>query len=384
MRRILGLLVLIVVPALGRADGFTSAAPMSAGRAYHTLTPLDNDSVLVAGGFGDGVPQASAEIFHRSTGTWTAAAPLLPARGLHTATRFETGPLAGKVLVVGGWALDYWGISYFLDTAELYDPALNTWTPAGSLNVARVGHTATLLDSGKVLVTGGECNVVAGEGCWTDTAELYDPATNAWSLLTARLNTVRYTHTATKMKSGQVLIVGGNMTAGPWAEVYDPDAGTFAATREELLVPTGDHTATLLEGGQNGGKVLVVGGRQEGTTAAQLYDPANGTWALAASMGTPRRGHTATLLKNGKVLVTGGVSVDTSGPSWIWTPYASAELYDPASDAWTATTTSLSTPRFFHAAVAFGPDGQVLVTGGYGLTTGSLITSYFQNVADLY
>jgi hypothetical protein len=96
------------------------------------------------------------------------------------------------------------------------------------------------------------------------------------------------------------------------------------------------------------GKVLVAGG------GAELYDPASGAWSVTGSLATARSGHTATLLPNGKVLVAGGV-----GPSGI---LASAELYDPASGTWSATG-SLATARRLHTATLL-PNGKVLVAGG--------------------
>ncbi len=85
-------------------------------------------------------------------------------------------------------------------STELYDPATNAWSSAGSLNTARHNHTATLLSSGKVLVTAGS-NVAS--------AEVYDPATNAWSSAGSLATALVY-HTATLLPSGQVLVAGGN------------------------------------------------------------------------------------------------------------------------------------------------------------------------------
>ena len=110
------------------------------------------------------------------------------------------------------------------------------------------------------------------------------------------------------------------------------------------------HTATLLLNG----KVLVTGGYNGGVTA-ELYDPASGTWTATGSLATGRGQDTATLLPNGKVLVVGGISG--------FFDVASAELYDPASGTWTPTG-SLTNARRAHTATLL-PNGKVLVAGGF-------------------
>jgi hypothetical protein len=99
---------------------------------------------------------------------------------------------SGKVLVSGGLGTG----SAVLGGAKLYDPTAGTWSPAASLSVARVGHTATVLPNRKALVTGG----CTWSTCGTITAvsELYDPASNSWSQ-TGRLNTARWEQTTVQL-----------------------------------------------------------------------------------------------------------------------------------------------------------------------------------------
>ena len=130
--------------------------------------------------------------------------------------------------------------------------------------------------------------------------------------------------------------------------------GTWTATGN-LNTARNQHTATLLLNG----KVLVTGGNSDGGIAvaiasAELYDPANGTWTATGSLITARFNHTATLLPNGKVLVAAGIDGSNN--------LASAELYDPASGTWTATG-SLNIARRQHTATLL-PNGKVLVAGG--------------------
>ena len=250
----------------------------------------------------------------------------------HTATLLPNG----KVLVAGG--SPYAG-------AELYDPASGTWTATGSLNKGYSYDTATLLPNGMVLVTGEVVTFVPPlHRRFSAIAELYNPATGT-SAATGIPVTATRLDTATLLAGGRVLAV-----AGASAERYDPASGTWAATGS-LVIARSRYTATLLLNG----KVLVVGGDGVGgpIASAELYDPASGTWSATGSLVTARDAHTATLLPNGKVLVAGGYSNGV---------LASAELYDPASGTWSATG-SLATARFLHTATLL-PNGKVLVAGG--------------------
>jgi hypothetical protein len=270
------------------------------------------------------------------SGVFVETGSLATERLGHTATLLPNG----KLLVAGGY--------YFAITAELYDPANGTWTSTGRLNTSRQSHTATLLSNGKVLVVGGSscCG-----GPLLASTELYDPANGNWTL-TGSLATPRNGHAATLLPNGQVLVSGGFGREGylDSAELYDPVNGTWTITGSLIRAREGP-TATLLPNG----RVLVAGGRGccgDGYLAsAELYDPANGTWTATGSMATGRIGHTATLLPTGKVLVVAGASL------------ASGELYDPAGETWSAAG-SLVTARYGHTMTLL-PDGNVLVTGGF-------------------
>jgi hypothetical protein len=122
------------------------------------------------------------------------------------------------------------------------------------------------------------------------------------------------------LPNGKVLIAGGG---GGWpldtatAELYDPDAGTYSATGS-MSATRESHTATLLANG----KVLMTGGGGQGFLAsAELYDPQTGAFSATGSMLNAHWGQTATLLANGQVLVTGALGADTQLPP--------AELYTP-------------------------------------------------------
>jgi hypothetical protein len=269
-------------------------------RDDYTVTLLPNDKVLVSGGF-NSVALASAELYDPARGTWSATSSLRTARHFHTATLLPNG----KVLVAGG--ADVRGLP--LASAELYDPASGTWTTTGSLNTARFLHTATLLPNGKVLVAGGEGGDTGGP---LASAELYDPVSGTWTT-TGSLNTARYIgHTATLLPNGKVLVAAGANALGALAsaELYDPASGTWAATGS-LVTARFDHTATLLLDGN----VLVAGGyRGPGSPvpSAELYHtPASGPATNITNISTRLRVGT-----NDDVLI-GGFIVGGTGPKQL-------------------------------------------------------------------
>ncbi|MBP1705894.1 MAG: Branched-chain amino acid transporter, amino acid-binding protein, partial [Chloroflexi bacterium] len=202
-------------------------------------------------------------------------------------------------------------------------------SPTGSMATARGAHTATLLPDGRVLVAGGAST--AGEeglGGLLAGAETYDPASGTF-VGTGPLATARAGATATLLSDGRVLVAAGFDVPRPGAvstlraaEIYDPASGTFGPTGS-LVTARYLHTATLLPDG----RVLITGGfdPEAGYLAsAEIYDPANGTFVGTGPLTAGRYGHTATLLPDGRVLVAGGFD---RGAGYL----ASAEIFDPVS-----------------------------------------------------
>jgi hypothetical protein len=315
-----------VAPALPMA-AFAPTGSMTVARDGHTATLLLDGRVLIAGG-----GSASAELYDATSQAFAAATGrMLGARTGHSATLLanSTLPNYGKVLVTGGGLLE----------AELFDPVVGTFSPTGSMIAARVGQTVTLLQNGQVLVAGGQ----------TASAELFNPSSGRFTA-TGSMTVARTGHTATRLSDGRVLVTGGGAAAGSGgvasAELYDPVTGMFTPTGNMNEARTG-HAATLLADGT----VLVTAADY----VAELFSPATGKFTVVGEL-SAGVGATATLRKDGTVLVAGGQSQ--------YRPMSDSRvsLFVPESGGFLVTG-SLLTARDGHAATLL-VDGSVLVTGG--------------------
>jgi hypothetical protein len=251
----------------------------------------------------------------------------------------------------------------FALAAALSGPALaqtsGTWSSTGALNTPRTGHTATLLANGEVLVVGGEDSA----GVLT-TAELYNPTTGTWST-TGSLATPRYQHSATLLPNGEVLVAGGYIPSlaefTATAELYNPSTGKWTTTGS-MTMPRASAGAALLPNGQ----VLVAGGvnatSTSGTTA-ELYNPATGKWTATGGL-TVQVIAPATLLSGGLVLMasTGG------------------HLYNPSAGSWT------STSAFYYPGVS-GVTSAALLNGDaviFGNHLPSYTSEYYNPVTNVW
>ena len=269
-------------------------------------------------------------------------------RACHSSTLLPDG----KVLIAGGMERD----NAVVASAELFDPSTGRFSPVGDMTAERVCQSAVMLPGGKVLIVGG-----FGPSQLAS-AELYDPATARFTP-TGSMKERRGGATATLLKNGKVLVAGGTGNESSWyasAELYDPATGTFTSTGN-MTEPRAAHTATLLPDG----RVLLTGGsgsRTDVLRSAELYDPATGKFTPTGSMTVVRHKHAAEALPSGKVLIAGGSDYrDWRGR------YASAELYDPATGKFTATS-SMASGRFkSRDAIVPLKDGRLLVAGGVRL-----------------
>lgn len=345
-----------------------NAGSLARGRVNHTATLLPDGRVLVVGGNDDAGLIAGAEIWDLLSGTWRKVGRMARGRELHSATLLPDG----RVLIVGGGAD---GRSSALARAEVWSPDSRRFRQAGSLARGRIDHSATLLPDGRVLVMGGR----TGNGRLLGSAEVWDPATASFSLA-GSLAQARLGHSVTALSDGRVLVVGGNGSRdtlfAPFepfavAEVWDPERATFSPAGS-LAVARSGHTATMLPDG----RVLIAGGDgpfdpgsldllvvaligPRGSERAEVWDPMTTSFTEAGSLDEQRRGHTATLLPDGRVLVLGGCCGGDGSTAGL------AEIWNPARGTFERTG-ALEQPREHHT-VTLLPDGRVLVAGGEDL-----------------
>ncbi len=205
---------------------------------------------------------------------------------------------------------------YFVVTAEeagsesAESKEVSAQTDPTHMISVRSRHTLTLLPDGKVLAAGGCPDIEIGEFCEDSlsSTEVFDPATARWSPA-APMNSARAYHTATLLPNGKVLVLGGSQ----WV---------FSAPPPETQL-----------------------------ASAEWYDPITNTWTTLPPMPAPRSGHSATLLSDGRVLVTGGEDVTTA-----------SEIFDPVSVSWTAGPPMVL--GYSNSRAATYPDGRVYVVGG--------------------
>jgi len=351
--------LLVSTPQAVAAAPWTNAGNMSVPRVGHTATKLPNGRVLVVGGTNfngnNGYEfHRSAEAYDPATNSWKRVAGMTTARTGHSATLLPDG----KVLVVGGLTSDG-ETSSALSSAELYDPATGQWSFAGALSVARADHAATLLDTGFVLFTGGQHLDEFGTTVNLKSAEIYSFETGFGAV--QDMAVAHMGHTATLMQDGSVLVVGGQNEARELqriAERYVSGEGWTSAG--SLEYQRSDATAHLLPNGS----VIVAGGYTGSfgvagdTPITEVYTPGSG-WALGTPLYGSRFGYTMTMMAYGQMFVVGGYTFD--GDTYLASTTTGGVGYSFSES------TALAEARAQHVAVLLN-DGSVLVVGGFGST----------------
>jgi len=293
--------------------------PMAAGRIAHSGVLLRDGRVLVAGG-----PTAISEVYSPTTGEWKTTGPLSSARSLASFSLMADG----RVLAAGGTGPPSQD-RHLLETVEVYDPAKGAWSPASALPSGRESHTATLLKDGATLITGGEGG--GRPALALDDALIFRPEKGQWEAVPNFMTEARLDHAETRLRNGEVLLVGGRKAA------YIADS-------------TGNNLAT-----------------------AEIYNPRTQAFRSVAPMSSPRGAASATLIADGRVLVAGGCGNTASGatkgpPGAI--ALNTAEIYDPAVNRWSETPPMVAAPgcnsTLVNQTTTLLKDGRVLVIGGEG------------------
>jgi hypothetical protein len=271
----------------------------------------------------------------------------------------------GRLLVAGGHVQSYFGIP----NAYTYKPSTNSWTRLPNMNAARWYPTAMTLPNSDVLVISGQIDTTDGMNA---EPQVWQSASASWRNLSTAHLILPYYPFMYVAPNGKVFMAGPNQLSryldvsgiGAWSSV----ANNLYGNRNWASSVTYDT-----------GKVLVMGGSTCNsysttcttlpTKTAEIIDlnSSTPTWKYTGSMAYARRLHNATLLADGKVLVSGGSSGSEDPNSNSKNPAYVAEMWDPATGTW-STMASLTVFRGYHSTALLLPDGRVLSGGGETVT----------------
>jgi Galactose oxidase, central domain len=361
--------------------------------------PVAGD-VLLAGGMGAGRAKfktiAKTEYYNPLKRAFFVTGTM-PVTGAALAASPVASTPGAKIVAFGGLSgmshatinlLSFTGL--VMASAETYDPSTGKWTAgSNSMSSSRAGATATLLPSGKILIAGG----FNSSELALNTAEIYNPADGTFVATDNNMTNPRAFHTATLLLNGKVLLDSGltNNTGdlSSTADIFDPNAGTHGTftTSTSTAGSRAGAVAVLFPSGLLAGKVLITGGDVCTSTVEvcsgmtiDLYDPVKDIFTFPAVMHEFRMNHTATLLKDGTVLIAGGIDVTASlgmgtvlGNSALTTFSRSAEIFDPATvtlscvggpGATGGCAPTMTHTRAGHTATLLN-DGTVLIAGGF-------------------
>ena len=275
------------------------------------------------------------------TGTWQPMGSMAAARSGAAAVLLQDH----RVLIAGGD-----GGSGAVNSAEVFN-ADGSFSAVSAMGTPRSGHVAVVLKDGRGLVAGG---VMAGGGA-TNSAEIYDPTLDSWTVIAGGMAEARSKASASLLQDGRVLIAGGQngTTASATVEIFDPTTGQFSFAGSLSSPRMGLASASLADG-----RVLITGGSNGSApvNSSDIFDPTTNTVSAGPAMTSPRVGHSATALLDGRVLVAGG----NNGSADL----ASAEIYDAATGGFAVVASSLAAPRRDHAAILLPNNNSVLIVGG--------------------
>ena len=308
---------------------------------FHSAIALDGGGGAATAGFGgDEEVTSLVREYDSASGEWRTLAGMETARGAPVLALLADG----SIIAAGGLDLESLAAGdappRTVETAEIYDRETDSWRTASAMSgAASPGMALIALADGRALalfadpdageaLRGLEDGGRVEDGALSETAvlaEIYDPETDAWTP-TARPEISRAEPTAIRLSDGGILVTGAGVE------------------RREIDSPT------------------AVGIETIPAFAAEIYDPATDEWTRTAPMLDFRASHTLTILSDGRILAAGGQDPRTSD----YALYATTEIYDPATNEWTAGL-DMSQPRMSHAATRAPDGGGAFITGGIGV-----------------
>ena len=318
----------------------------------HSAVTLTNGKVLVFGNWAD---TNVTDLYDPTTNSFTRVGNMSRGRQGHSTVRL----LDGRVLAIGGRYFNSTsGTTLTLSSVEIFDPATETWSSTGSMNVARENFFSTLLPDGKVLVVGGMRR--APGTTYLSSVEIYDPSTGIFTYTNSMPQT-RGEAIGVTLASGKVLIVGGYSDASGHmksAILFDPATNTWSSIASQMNTVHYAGSATVL---MNDGRVIIAGGwsPSTGVSAIEIFNPSNNTFTSAANLPSFSFGRgslTGHLLDSGLVAFFGG-------SSGVGTIADTAVLYDPISNTLTTEVNTMRWWRYYHASAKLN-DGRVVIIGG--------------------
>lgn len=356
------ILVIFVYNLVPKSNIFVRAGHFNDIRFSYTTTMLDDKNILIIGGTNDSINSKkfnNVDIYNPINNKIIKSGKINEERYNHSATLLKDG----RILLTGGY-----GKYGEMSSSEIYNPKTKKSIKMPNMHYSRQEHSAVLLKNGKVLIVGGHQTLIHKQKQINNIAEIFDPVANKFCKA-PKMNYKYFRRPfVVTLNNGKVFIAGGYKKNGKWgfpeseqryAELYDPEKNTFVSLGK-MIKNHSYGTATLLKDG----RVILIGGNSadksnKATKFTEIFDPKTRSFKLAALLNDNRLFHTATLLKNGKILITGGETTAVRKTNYLY----SAEIYDPNKNKFYKIS-NMVTPRAMHLAILL-PNGNVILFGGF-------------------
>ena len=294
------------------------------------------EKVMITGGDENGEPSTSTLIYDVTADSFQRGPEMTTKRRNHSSATLSAVVSCGIIIVCGGLDSGFDGEC----SCEMFDSETNSFGKIGWLNCKRAGNAAVALDDGSVFIFGGD----DGETNHYHSVDMYDPTTGEFTEGESEMLSARSNHTANAISNERILICGGwiGYLVLHSTEIYDIKTDSFSAG-PDLIVERCDHASTTLLDG----RVLITGGSDinndfDCLTSTEFYDPKTNSFIVGPQMLVARRGHSSSLLEDGRVLIIGGHG-DAS---------TTTEIYDPKTNSFTMGP-KLPSGRCNHSASTF-------------------------------